>query len=352
LLLREAQDVKNQQRDAWIEECSFQYGVSYDSYLINDGNRQVFHAENGVGLLGYIRDGKYLHVIGGILAPSAAEKVELIRDFLRASRDWKMKTVLFHNIIAEDLPLFEPFGVESTKCGEEAVVRLKQTSWTGGSYEWVRRQENYCRRKGLVAEEVTDALSPALVTELEHLSREHVKRTTTGKEFSYFAGRLILSDLKRKRVFIAKSQERMEAFIICHPAKAGRLFAIEMYRYRHDAPRGAMPFLWMSALRKFKQEGVAEVSLCMMPFYGCDQKHPNDNAFLRCCNVFWFRHLNGLFNAKGLYLFKSRFRPSGRPMYTVAYPRTTLGSLWSAFQLWELSSILSPAAVIQKVMPK
>lgn len=332
-----------------IERFSYAYGKTYDSYLINDGNREIFQSSDGEGLLGYIRDGRYLHVIGGLLAAAPEAKTRLLQEFLELARQCKIRTVLFHNILEEDCLLFQPFGVELTKCGEEAVVDLEQTTWTGGAYEWVRRQESYCRRKGLVAAEVTHVLDDALKRELEWISSDHVKRTTTGKEFSYFAGRLLLDDPKRQRIFVARSAERVEAFIVCNPGKGGEFYAIEMYRYRQNAPRGAMPFLWLQTLRQLKQEGVAEASLCMMPFYGCNQKHPQDNAFLRYCNVFWYEYLNWLFNARGLRLFKSRFRPAGKSMFTVCYPKTSIGGLWSAFQLWELSSVLSPSARIKKL---
>ncbi|MEM6886066.1 MAG: phosphatidylglycerol lysyltransferase domain-containing protein [Verrucomicrobiota bacterium] len=335
-----------------IEQFAYAYGTTYDSYLINDGNREIFQSEGADGLLGFIRDGKYIHVIGGLLAATPEAKTLLLQEFFEVTRQQKIKTVLFHNILEEDLPLFRSFGVEATKCGEEAVIPLQQTDWLGNQYEWVRRQESYCRRKALVAQEVTNSLNDSTRQELEWISADHVKRTTTGKEFSYFAGRLFLDDLKRQRIFVAKSVDRVEAFIVCNPGKQGRFYAIEMYRYRQDAPRGAMPFLWMQTLRLLKEEGIEEASLCMMPFYGCDQKHPQDNAFLRFCNIFWFRHLNWLFNAKGLHLFKSRFRPQGKSMFTVCYPKTSIGGLWSAFQLWELSAIVSPAGLARRFIRK
>lgn len=336
--------------DDLIEHYSYAFGASYDSYLINDGNRKIFHSKAREGLLGYIQSGKSIHVIGGLLAATPSAKEQLLKDFLDSTQQEGVRTILFHNILMDDIPLFQTFGVEATKCGEEAIIDLQKTTWTGKAYEWVRRQENYCQRKGLVAEEVEAptphrSIDSRISTELEFISAEHIKHTLTGKEFCYFAGRLDLSDLKRKRVFIARSKTRIEAFIICNPGQDGQFYAIEMYRYRQDAPRGVMPFLWMQALRQFKSQGISSVSLCMMPFFNCCEKHPQDNAFLRNCNVFWFRHLNWLFNAKGLYLYKSRFRPIGRPMFTVAYPRTSLASLISAFKHWELSSVLPPSVI-------
>ena len=337
------------------EQYSYQYGTSYDSYLINDGNQEIFCSENREGLLGYIADKKYIHVIGGLLAANNEKKRILLQSFLKKTRQCGAKVVLFHNILEEDLPLFEQVWVEATKCGEEAIVDLQRTDWTSSSYQWVRRQESYCWRKGILCEEIfpvegESKMDPLIANELEFISKEHVKQTNAGKEFAYFAGRLNLSDLQRKRIFIAKSKLRMEAFIVCNPGMNGQYYAIEMYRYRKDAPRGVMPCLWMHALRRLKAEGVTTASLCMMPFYNCHHKHPLDNAYLRHCNQFWFQNLNWLFNAQGLHHYKSRFRPMGRSMFTVAHPKTSMGSLYSAFKLWEISSVLAPGTMVKRML--
>lgn len=47
--------------------------------------------------------------------------------------------------------------------------------------------------------------------------------------------------------------------------------------------------------------------------------------------------LAGRFYAIELYRY--------RPMFTVAYPKTTLAGLYSAFQHWELLSVLSPKSI-------
>jgi lysylphosphatidylglycerol synthetase-like protein (DUF2156 family) len=338
-----------------VESLSYAYGATYDSYLINDGNRSHFFTQDREALLGYIRDAGCVHVIGGLLAKDAEGKAGLLRDFLAALPAWGVSEALFHNILEEDLPLFRHWGMEATKCGEEAVIDLREADWTGSGHSWVRRQENYCRRIGLRAEELVLGARDSpdgthVFRELECISSGHIKRTTAGKEFGYFAGRLNLKNPKRRRVFMAKSARRIEAFIGCNPGRGGEFYAIEMYRYREDAPRGVMPFLWMQALRQFQAEGIGTASLCMMPFFNCRPKYPDDNAFLRHCNVFWFRHLNWLFNARGLHHFKSRFRPAGRPMFTVAYPRTSLSGLASAFKLWGLASALNPQEVARRML--
>ena len=336
-----------------IESFAYSYGQSYDSYLITEDNRHIFMSCSGEGMLGFIPHWNHYHVIGGLLAENNDDKIELLDDFIEYANTKSVRTIVFHNILAADLHIFTARGCQATKCGEEPIIDLQDTSWTGKPYHWVRRQENFCKRQGLSAEEVIPSWhSPyyrdIVAPELTEISKNHIRTTNNGHEFNYFAGRFKAEQMNRKRVFIAKNAQRIEAFIVCNPAKNGRFWAIEMYRYRQDAPRGTMPFLWMHALRTLKAENVQYASLSMMPFYNCEQKYSGDHAFLRNMNAFWFKHLNWIFNAQGLHLFKSRFRPNYRPMFTVAYPKTTLLSLWSAFQLWEISSLMyKPKRLLQ-----
>ena len=76
-------------------------------------------------------------------------------------------TLTFYNIADDDLPLFREAGFQITKWGEEALVDLADCRWEGKAYEWVRRQSNYCRRRGLeFAECIREEMSADAWSEL------------------------------------------------------------------------------------------------------------------------------------------------------------------------------------------
>jgi lysylphosphatidylglycerol synthetase-like protein (DUF2156 family) len=140
-----------------LHDLAFRHGECYDSYLATEPGRTLFWARDREGVVSYVRRGGNLLAGGGLLT-APERKEELLHAFLdMASRDHRR--VMFHNICEHDLPLFRKFGFEVTKWGEEPIVDLANCTWAGKSYEWVRRQSNYCLRQGLTAFEVKPGIS-------------------------------------------------------------------------------------------------------------------------------------------------------------------------------------------------
>ena len=133
------------------EDHAFRYGRTYDSYLTTEPGWGYFWSHDLSGVVAVARKGRYLHVSGGLLA-SAGDKEGLLDELVdHAARQRLVLT--FFNVPEDELPLFRRFGFQATKWGEEALVNLDSCTWSGGAYEWVRRQSNYCRRQGLAFSE-------------------------------------------------------------------------------------------------------------------------------------------------------------------------------------------------------
>ena len=96
--------------------------------------------------------GRYLHIPGGILAPTEVRR-PLIAALAELARRTK-RLVVCYSIGEQDRLLFEEEGWEVSKFGEETSLKLRAIHWSGKAYEWVRRQSNYCQRAGLACREV------------------------------------------------------------------------------------------------------------------------------------------------------------------------------------------------------
>src|SRR5271169_6284278 len=103
-----------------VECFAFQFGRSYDSYLSTDPGRQCFWANGGHGLIVYAPVGKYLNVVGGLLADED-DKESLLAEFVDYAHQRRLY-VSFYNIADEEVPLFRRFGFQVTKWGEDALV--------------------------------------------------------------------------------------------------------------------------------------------------------------------------------------------------------------------------------------
>lgn len=323
-----------------MEEYAFRYGRGYDSYLAVEPDREYFWGSEKTGLVSFARRGKYIFVIGGLLAPEEHWD-SLVQEFVKFCQQQKLVPTVF-NIDETQLPPFRKWGFQITKVGENTVIDLENCTWRGKPYEWVRRQSNFCRRKGLVAEELlhesaNDAQWSEVVAELESVSDQYLKTKPHGRHMKHFVARFNPSWLRRRRMFFARDADgtgRIEGFIICNPSHGGRRWSIETSRFRPDATRGVIPYLMHHAMQTFQNEGRQEASLCMVPCLRCDEPLPGDSGLVRRFLSMAGVRLGVIYDIHGMYHFRSRFRPSFQNTYMAVYPKATLWSLRAALKLW------------------
>lgn len=317
-----------------LEGFAFEFGRSYDSYLAADPGRQCFWAKSNRGVVAYVRVGKYLNVVGGLLA-APEDKAELLAELVEYARQRRL-VISFYNIPDDELSLFRQFGFQATKLGEDAWIDLRQQTWTGRAYEWVRRQSNYCQRHGVSFDEcfpnqLTTTAWNDIARELEEISASSLTTKPQVSEMNFLDGRFDREHLGRKRLFIARSADRIEGFLICNPCLAGKQWAVDTYRQRADGVRGTVAFLIHQALQLLKEEGIERASLCLIPSLRC-RRLPGDSRLVRW-GLCLGRHFNFIFDTAGLYHFKSRFRPQFENRYVCVFPKATLGSMWTFTKL-------------------
>jgi phosphatidylglycerol lysyltransferase len=334
-----SQDVMPSEAVALLERFAFGLGQTYDSYLATENDREYFWSAERRGVIGFRRWHRYVHVLGGLLT-TAEHRETLLADFLEFV-DANRLTATFYSLGRDELPLFRQHGFQMNKCAEELIVRLDRTSWNGKAYQWLRRQENYCVRQGVRVEEVRpDPADPVfrdhVIPELDDINRAHLARTVHGRELEFFEGRFQPLALKRRRLFVARQESRIVAFLVCNPGLGGDLWAIEVYRRRPDAPRGVIPFSMLHVMRELQSEGVPYVSLSPVAFLRCGPPIKNDSLVLQFIFDFWWRRMNWLFDVRGLYHFKSRFRPYYRELFLATYPRITCKSMFAMAAIWKL----------------
>jgi phosphatidylglycerol lysyltransferase len=321
-----------QTSNRWLrtERQAFAYGTVYDSYFATENGWKRFWSRDRSGLISYRRLGRYVKVIGGLLA-RPEDKPRLLQEFVAFARSHRM-LVTFFNVTEEDAQLFRERGFQVTKWGEEPFVDLPTCTWTGKQFEWVRRQTNYCRRAGLsivehCREEMDDLAWTKLIEELRAISDEHLSTKSHAGTIKLLEGQLDEHGWGRRRLFVAYSSDspkRIEGFLVALPSRNGTHWAFEMYRHRRDSVRGVVAHLFHVAMMRMKEEGIEAVSLCLAPAVGCDQPLEGDSAMTRHALRMGLKYLNFLFDFAGIYHFKSRFRPRYENRYICALPGTTL----------------------------
>lgn len=322
-----------------VAQMAYKYGQVYDSYLAAESERQWFWSSDRRGVLSFVRIGRHVKIGGGLLAPPEARE-KLLREFLALCRrnDW---TAAFFTITDQDAPLFRSLGFEVTKWGEDPIVDLPEWSSRGKSHEWLRRQENHCRRQNAACTEwkPLEASQTELQTtfaEIEEVSREWLADKPQARPLGFFNGEPDLEHLARQRVFLVRADGgsgRLEAFVFASPFHGGAMWALDVYRHRTDAVRGAVPFAMLCALRELQASGVRAVSLCMVATLGCGTTSREGTTFVTNLLAWGGRCLSPLFDLAGMYHYKSRFRPRFEPRYVCVWPRATLMNTLTTFYL-------------------
>lgn len=319
------------------EDLAYRYGEAYDSYLLIDGGRQYFFGRNDEGVLGFTTWRNHAYVVGGLLA-APQQKKRLLQDFLAFAQANRLE-ISFLNILKSDAAIFREAGFQVSKVGEEPIVDLKATTWSGGDYAWVRRQENFCRRSGVRFEAIDPSTEPErfrseIAPELLEVSREHLRHTVYGRELSLVVSRLDVDNMFRKRVYVARRDGRMEAFVVCTPSFHGRMWSVETYRRRQDSTRGVIAYLIMQVARQMQDEEVRFLSLCQVPGLRVHLGTPSDSRFVVNGLRFWWKRLPWFYDTPRQYHFKSRFRPQYRECFVATYPRTKVLPMLAFFFKW------------------
>ena len=332
-----------------LRRCAQEYGETYASYLVTEQDREYFWCSERRGVVGFRRLGRYVNVNAGLLA-APADRELLLNEFLAFSEQNRWRPT-FLNVPRNEVNMFRRNKCQVTKCGEEPLVRLQRTDWQGKDSQWVRRQESFCKRQGVEVLEInpdpTDAVyRQEVAPQLEEISRTHLALTLHGRELQFFVSQFSAQQLSGKRLFVARIDSRIVAFIVCNPGLNGDLWAVEVYRRRQDAVRGVIPYIIMHAMRAMKAEGVGYFSLSLAPFLRCTPM-VGDSVIFRWVANFWWRFLNPVYDVRGLFHFKSRFRPDYREMYLAAKPGVTVPSLLAMAFVWKLFHF-NPLRLVQR----
>ena len=135
-----------------LRQRAVELGDTYAAYLVTERDREYFWGAGRRGVVGFRRRGRFVTVADGLLA-APDDREALLAEFLAfaALNRWHTS---YLNVPRNEINLFRRQGCEVTKCGEEPLVRLQRTRWQGKDWEWVRRQESYCKRHGVEIREV------------------------------------------------------------------------------------------------------------------------------------------------------------------------------------------------------
>ena len=279
----------------------------------------------GGGFAGWVRGGRTGFVLGGPVAGDAAAVIAAVGADCAAAG----VSPLWLNITPDELPTFRAAGFGPTKTAEECVVRHPDRppgEWPGGRFRSVRKAIAWSRRAGVT---VREEPAGANADELLALARRHAAAKPQRGLPWWLDPPPPTEPGDPQRLWAARCGGKLVAASTAHPlgtreADGTRRWTLATFHRDPLAPPGAATATVAAVVDALAAGGITAVSLGPAPALRCDVKTTADRPVVRRAAALWFRAGNGLFDARGLWHFKSRFRPDLEPLFACGTPTVSV----------------------------
>ncbi len=274
------------------------------------GDKRLLFDDSGESFVMYAVQGRSWVAMGDPVGPAEAE-AELAWRFHEMC-DRHGGWTVFYEVRSANLPLYLDMGLQLVKLGEEARVPLADFSLEGGRFKELRHAERKASREGVEFRIVPPQEQPPLLADLRRLSDDWLEEKNT-REKGFSLGFFDERYLARFPVATAAAGDRILAFANLWPGAGKEELSVDLMRYRGDAPRGIMDFLFVRLMQWGKEQGYRWFNLGMAPLSGLE-----DRALAPLWNragTFLYRHGEHFYNFRGVRQYKEKFDPVWEPRY-------------------------------------
>lgn len=297
------------------------YGYLAVSRAMAQDDLAQFSLRGKEGFIGYMAKGQVLLVPGEPVCDISDARA-FFSGFLELARS-RGNSVCFFGCSRRTSPYARQAGYDVVKIGEEAVIDIPGFSLSGNKKLNLRRGMNHTKNVGLRVEEykAEHERDPGLERELETISRLWLK-DKKAPELGFLLGHLEIDRLEGRRVFIAKGEERVEAFLVLNPIPTQNGWYTDIMRRRPDAPNGVNERLIIEAIFDLRKKGAKKLFLGMVPFMGIDTRSKRNKSW----NLL-MAHMKGrcdfLYPIDSEAFFKQKFGPQWQDVYMFVHPALT-----------------------------
>lgn len=300
----------------FIKELLKKYGYNTSSFQLLTSGMNYFVSETGIeGLIGYLALGNVLVCAGDPLC-SDEDFFNFVHEFRSFAKKNRKKCV-FLQVSERVEKKFRIMGFGSLKFGEEAVIQLSEYTFEGREKRVVRQHASRAKNAGV---EISLLSSKAEENEIKYLSEDWLDGRKT-KGFSFLLGLNPLEEKEEKFIFVAKHEDELVGYLTAVPIYARKGFYFEDVIRSIDAPSGTNQLLIKYAIEFLKEKGFSIVTLGTTPLGNIKDNNTAEHKRINNILMYAYENLNGFYNFKGLYEFKSNFIPSvWEKKYLCFYP--------------------------------
>ena len=289
------------------------HGRSSISFFALLPDKSYFFSPSGDAVLAYKVIGSTAVVMGDPIG-EPARFPDLGAAFLEQCDldDWAF---CFHQATPDYLEVYRNLGLRALKIGEEAVIDLEHFDLEGKEAKHLRNVLNRFTKEGFQARLLQPPLSDEVLHELRAVSDEWLAQRGR-RERTFTVGRFEDSYIRHLPVMaVYDPTGAIIGFANIIPSYRLPEGNFDLMRYRRDAPRNTVDFLFLSLASHFKEAGHSGMNLGLAPFSGLG----DDGAMpvVRQAMKLLYEYGSYLFRYKGLREFKAKFHPRWEPRYLI-----------------------------------
>jgi len=302
-----------------------------DGYLALLGDKELLFQEDGDAFLMFGVSGRTWVAMGDPVGPP--EQQEALAWRFRELADRHGARAVFYEVSDEALPIYLELGLDLRKLGEAGRVALLDFSLEGKRRGDLRQARNRMGREGCRFELLPPAAVAPLLGELQAVSDDWLRAKNT-REKRFSLGFFDPDYLRRLPLAVVRRAGSVIGFANVWPSEARQECSIDLMRYRADAPKGVMDFLFAELMLWARDEGYQWFSMGMAPLSGFE--HHRLAPLWNRLGALLFRHGEHFYNFQGLREFKDKFDPEWQPRYLAAP-----GGLATPLVLTRIASLVS-----------
>lgn len=320
------------ERDAEVNREIFsvfkKFGRQSSAYFIFQDHVKCFNSDD-YGYVYYARQTTPLGAVNLVFTNPLCSKNHMLH-LLKAFLATQSIPSIFVSVSIEVANALRELGYFVNQTGTESRIRLDDFDLHGHAKKQLRHASNFGKRTNShVKELLWSQVDEQQARDLSDKWRR--SKGVSTRELKYATRPPVFRDEWQVRKFYCFQGDRMIAYVFFDPYfDQGELkgYCANILRALPEKEtNGALDYTILEAIKQFREEGVAELSLGVAPMQNI-KKEPGDRRLMRWLSQGLYEYGNSLYSFKGLAYHKTRYRPIETPWYLCTKDVSLFRAYW------------------------